>query len=53
MMASQEIAANVLDGLGGGQGDVARALVEEVGKNRGNTAFNLERVVTIGRKPLR
>ncbi|EPE24315.1 S-adenosyl-L-methionine-dependent methyltransferase [Glarea lozoyensis ATCC 20868] len=52
IMASQEIAANVLDGLGGGQGDVARALIEEVGRNRGNTAFNLERVVTIGRKPL-
>ncbi|RDL41293.1 S-adenosyl-L-methionine-dependent methyltransferase [Venustampulla echinocandica] len=53
MVASQEISANILDGLGGGQGDVARALVEEVGKNRGNTAFNLERVITIGQKPLK
>ena len=51
MVASQEISANVLDNLGGGQGDVARALVEKVGKNRGNTAFNLERVITVGRKP--
>jgi hypothetical protein len=50
MMASQEISANVLDKLGEGRGDVARALVEEVGRNRGNTAFNLQRVVTIGKK---
>lgn len=50
MMASQEISANVLDKLGEGRGDVARALIEEVGRNRGNTAFNLQRVVTIGKK---
>ncbi|PQE23680.1 UMTA methyltransferase family protein [Rutstroemia sp. NJR-2017a BVV2] len=52
MMASQEIAGNILDGLGGGQGDVARALIEQVGQNRSNTAFNLQRVVTVGQKPL-
>lgn len=51
MVASQEISVNILDGLGGGQGDVARRLIEEVGKNRQNTAFNLQRVVTIGQKP--
>ncbi|KAL9122401.1 MAG: hypothetical protein Q9187_001038 [Circinaria calcarea] len=51
MMASQEISVNVLDRLGGGQGDVARGLIEEVGKNRQNTAFNLQRVITIGQKP--
>jgi len=50
MMASQEISTNVLDRLGEGRGDVARGLIEEVGRNRGNTAFNLERVVTVGRK---
>ncbi len=50
MMASQEISTNVLDKLGGGRGDVARGLVEEVGRNRENTAFNVQRVVTIGRK---
>ena len=50
MMASQEISANVLDKLGEGRGDVARGLIEEVGRNRGNTVFNLERVITVGRK---
>ena len=52
MVASLEISTKVLDGIGGGQGDVARALVDEVGKNRGNTAVNLERVITIGQKPV-
>lgn len=51
MMASQEISVNILDHLGGGQGDVARGLIEKVGKNRGNTAFNLQRVITVGQKP--
>ena len=50
MMASQEISTNVLDKLGEGRGDVARGLIEEVGKNRDNTTFNLQRVVTVGRK---
>ena len=50
MMASQEISTNVLDKLGGGRGDVARGLIEEVGRNRDNTAFNLQRVITVGRK---
>ena len=52
MMASEEIAANILDDLGGGQGDVARALVKEVGRNRDNTSFNLDRVITVGQKPI-
>ena len=47
MMASQEISTNVLDKLGEGKGDVARELIEKVGRNRNNTAFNLQRVVTI------
>ena len=51
MMASHEISVNVLDQLGGGQGDMARGLIEEVGKNRQNTAFNLQRVITVGQKP--
>ena len=50
MMASQEISTNVLDKLGEGKGDVARELIEKVGRNRNNTAFNLQRVVTIGTK---
>lgn len=50
MMASQEISTNVLDKLGEGRGDVARGLIEEVGRNRDNTAFNLQRVITVGRK---
>lgn len=51
MIASEEISVNVLDRLGGGRGDVMRALIEEAGKNRQNTSFNLERVITVGRKP--
>lgn len=50
MMASQEIATNVLDKFGEGRGDVARKMIEEVGGNRGNTAFNLQRVITVGKK---
>ena len=41
MMASLEISMNVLDKLGGGGGDVARELIEKVGWNRRDTAFNL------------
>jgi hypothetical protein len=51
MMASQEISANILDKLGEGRGDTMRGFIEEVGKNRQNTSFNLDRVITIGRKP--
>ncbi|KAL9077080.1 MAG: hypothetical protein Q9157_003476 [Trypethelium eluteriae] len=50
MMASQEISMNVLDQLGGEKGDVMRGFIEEVGQNRRNTSFNLDRVITIGRK---
>lgn len=50
MMASQEISVNVLDKLGERRGDVARRLIEEVGKNRDNTAFNLQRVIVVGQK---
>ena len=53
MMSTHEISVNVLDKLGGGRGDIMRGYIEEVGKNRQNTAFNLERVITVGRKPLR
>ncbi|KAF2649437.1 hypothetical protein K491DRAFT_721664 [Lophiostoma macrostomum CBS 122681] len=48
MMATQEISFNVLDKLGGGRGDVMRGFVEEVGKHRQDTCFNLDRVVTLG-----
>jgi hypothetical protein len=51
-MAAQEFSVNVLDRLGGGQGDVMRGFIEEVRQNRGNTAFNLDRVITIGQKPM-
>ncbi|KAF1992984.1 S-adenosyl-L-methionine-dependent methyltransferase [Amniculicola lignicola CBS 123094] len=50
MIAAEEIAVNVLDKSGGGRGDVMRGFLEEVGKNRQNTSFNLDRVVTIGQK---
>jgi SAM-dependent methyltransferase len=52
IMAAEEFAVNVLDKLGGGQGDVMRGFIEEVGKNRQNTCFNLDRVITIGQKAL-
>lgn len=52
MMATHEISVNVLDELGEGRGDVMRGFMEEVAKNRQNTSFNLERVITIGQKPL-
>jgi hypothetical protein len=52
IMAAQEFSVNVLDRLGGGQGDVMRGFIEEVRQNRGNTAFNLDRVITIGQKPM-
>ncbi|KAL9133027.1 MAG: hypothetical protein Q9175_005797 [Cornicularia normoerica] len=51
MVASEEISYNVLDKLGERRGDKARALIAEVGRNRGTTAFNLDRVVTVARKP--
>ena len=52
MMAAQELSANVLDKLGAGQGDIMRDFIEELRKNRGNTPFNLDRVITIGQKPM-
>ena len=52
IMAAQEFTANVLDKLGGGQGDIMRGFIEEVGKDRQNTCFNLDRVVTVSQKPL-
>ena len=51
MMATQEIATNVLDKLGGGRGDKMRRLIEEVGIHRQDTCFNLDRVITVGKKP--
>ena len=53
MVSSQEISVNVLDKLGEGRGDHARELIEKVGENRDNTAFNLQRVIVVGRKPER
>lgn len=50
MMAAQEISINVLDHLGEGRGDVARGLIEDVGKNRGNTFFNLMRSIVVGQE---
>lgn len=34
LVGAQEISINVLDRIGEGRGDVARALMEAVGKNR-------------------
>lgn len=52
IMAAEEFAFNVLDKLGGGQGDAMRGFIQEVGRNRQNTCFNLDRVITVGQKPL-
>ena len=64
MVAGQEISANVLDAIGGGQGDVARGLIEAVGRNRrnieldpdyphnGRRIYGLDRLTVIGRKPV-
>ncbi|KAJ4294978.1 hypothetical protein N0V90_006986 [Kalmusia sp. IMI 367209] len=52
IMAAQELSSNVLDKLGGGKGDTMRGFIEQVRENRGNTAFNLDRVITIGQKPV-
>ena len=51
MVASEEISYNVLDALGDGRGDVARSLIAEVSRNRDTTAFSLDRVTTVARKP--
>ena len=50
MLAGQEISVNVLDAIGGGQGDVARGLIESVGRNRRNIELGLDRLTVIGRK---
>ncbi len=52
MVAGQEISVNVLDPIGGGQGDFARALIEVVGKNRRIIGLGLDRLTVVGRKPL-
>ena len=50
MIAGQELSVNVLDGIGGGRGDVARGLIEIVGKNRRNIGLDLDRLTVVGRK---
>ncbi|KAL9122403.1 MAG: hypothetical protein Q9187_001040 [Circinaria calcarea] len=52
MVAGQEISANVLDSTGGGRGDIARRLIEEVGRNRRNIGLGLDRLTVIGQKPI-
>ena len=51
MVASEEICFNLLDQLGGGQGNTARAMIAAVLKNRKTTAFSIDRVITVGQKP--
>ena len=51
MVAGQEISVNVLDSIGGGRGDVARKLIEEVGRNRRSISLTLDRLTVIGQKP--
>ena len=51
MVAFLEVVEKVLDTLGGGQGEKARALIAEVSKNRSTTAYSIDGVVTVGQKP--
>lgn len=52
MVAGQEISVNVLDPIGGGRGELARQLIEKVGRNRRSIGLGLDRLTVVGRKPI-
>ncbi len=52
MVATTEFTYNVLDKLGGGQGDVARDMIQKISLDRQNTGVNHDRLTVVGRKPL-
>ena len=51
MVATTEFTYNVLDKLGGGQGDVARDMTEKISRNRSNTGVKYDRLTVVERKP--
>ena len=51
LAACEEISINALDPLGGGQGDIARGMIQKSFKDRQKTAFNVGRLTVVGRKP--
>ena len=51
MIATTEFTYNVLDKLGGGQGEVARDMIEKISQNRSNTGGQYDRLTVVGRKP--
>ena len=53
MVATTEFTYNVLDNLGGGQGDIARDMIQKISLDRQNTGVNHDRLTVVGRKPLR
>lgn len=51
LVACEEMCYSTLDRIGGGRGDHCRDLIQKVFHARSNTAFNLDRLTVIGRKP--
>ena len=52
LMASEEVSYSVMDPMGGREGERARDLIAKCFRNRSNTAFNIDRLTVIGRKPV-
>ncbi|KAI4195383.1 MAG: hypothetical protein LQ346_003459 [Caloplaca aetnensis] len=52
LMACEEVSYGAMDHLGGGRGEKARELIAKCFRNRSHTAYNVDRLTVIGRKPL-
>lgn len=52
LMACEEVSYGAMDSLGDGRGDKARQLIAKCFRNRSNTAYNVDRLTVLGRKPL-
>ncbi|EPE24313.1 S-adenosyl-L-methionine-dependent methyltransferase [Glarea lozoyensis ATCC 20868] len=53
LLAAEELSFNVLDHLGGGQGDVARDLIKQVERERRDITIQLDRLIAVGRRSRR
>ena len=51
LVACEEASFKVMDSLGGGQGQKARDLIQKCFRDRHNTAYNVNRLTAVGRKP--
>lgn len=51
LAACEEMSVNVLDALGGGEGDEMRRMIEHVQQNRKSIGYNVGRLTVIGQKP--